>query len=393
MSHDLTDDLSAELNQRKSDNLYRQRLTVETPQGVNVVVQGQSYLSFCSNDYLGLASDPRLITAFKRGADQYGVGSGASHLVSGHSAAHHELEETLADWTGRPRALLFSTGYMANMGALTALLTKQDAVFEDRLNHASLLDGGLMSGARFQRYLHNDTLNLTNRLQRTDARRKLVVSDSVFSMDGDIAPAKALADTCRQHNSWLMLDDAHGLGCLGNTGAGICEEQNLSVDDVPILMGTLGKGIGTAGAFIAGSQELIEYLIQFARSYIYTTAMPPAVAAATIASIEIVKKEHWRRERLQILQTAFREGAQKLGYDVMPSNSPIQPILVGSAEKALQLAALLKQQGILITPIRYPTVAKNEARLRVTLSASHTDADLQRLLIALEQARELLHEH
>lgn len=386
-------DLKAELEERRAQQLYRQRLTLQSPQGTQLIVDGQPMLSFCSNDYLGLAADPRLATAFKQGIDDFGVGSGASHLVSGHSSAHHQLEEAIADWTGRPRALLFSTGYMANLGIIAALLNKQDAVFEDRLNHASLLDGGLISGARFQRYFHNDVQNLEIRLNKSEARRKLVVSDSVFSMDGDIAPVNKLASTCQNNDAWLMLDDAHGLGCLGQTGAGICEANNLSVDDVPVLMGTLGKAMGTAGAFVAGSEELIEYLIQFARPYIYTTAMPPAVAAATLASIEIVKTEHWRRQRLQELQAAFRVGAQALGYDVMPSGSPILPILVGSAEKALALAAALKQQGILITPIRYPTVAKDEARLRVTLSASHTDTDLKRLLDALERAKELLNEN
>lgn len=244
------DNLSTELAQRKEQALYRQRRTLETAQQPVVRVDGREYLAFCSNDYLGLANHPEVIKAFQQAADQYGVGGGASHLVNGHSRAHHDLELALAEFTGRPRALLFSTGYMANIGAVNALLDKQDAVFQDRLNHASLLDAGLLSGARFQRYLHNDFESLDTRLTKSDARRKLVVTDGVFSMDGDIAALPKLANVCEKHNAWLMVDDAHGFGCLGEQGGGCAEYFGLDSQDVQVLIGTLGKGFGTAGLLL-----------------------------------------------------------------------------------------------------------------------------------------------
>ncbi|MGB0733818.1 MAG: aminotransferase class I/II-fold pyridoxal phosphate-dependent enzyme, partial [Pontibacterium sp.] len=307
-------DLSNELNDRKTKALYRSRRVLESPQAPTVQVDGQDYLAFCSNDYLGLANHPKVREAFKRGIDEYGVGGGASHLVNGHSEAHHQLEEALAEFTGRPKALLFSNGYMANLGAVNGLLGKQDAVFEDRLNHASLLDAGLLSGARFQRYLHNDSVSLDTKLGKTDARRKLVVTDGVFSMDGDLAPLPSLCDVARKHDAWVMVDDAHGFGCLGAQGGGCAEYFDLGINDVQVLIGTLGKGFGTAGAFVAGSEELIETLVQFARTYIYTTSMPPAVAVATLESLKLLKTENWRREKLASLIKQFRQGCQALGY-------------------------------------------------------------------------------
>ena len=376
--------LALELEERKLASLYRQRRVLESPQEPEVKVDGKSYLAFCSNDYLGLANHPLIIQAFKQAADEYGVGGGASHLVNGHSYHHHALEEELAAFTGRTRALLFSNGYMANLGTVNALLNKQDAVFEDRLNHASLLDAGLLSGARFQRYLHNDVDSLTQRLAKTDARRKLVVTDGVFSMDGDVANLPALCEAANRADAWVMVDDAHGFGCLGEQGGGCAEHFNLTEEQLPVLMGTLGKAFGTSGAFVAGSEVLIETLIQHARTYIYTTSMPPAVAAATRASLKLVIEEKWRREKLTALIQQFREGCEQLGLALMDSPTPIQPIVVGDADKALEMSAKLRDKGLFITAIRPPTVPAGSARLRVTLSASHTPEQVDRLLSALD---------
>src|SRR5690606_36656586 len=339
----MDDVLQSALAERRAHNLYRERKIVDSPQGVEVVVDGKKYLNFCSNDYLGLANHPQIISALKNAADQFGVGSGASHLVWGHTALHHRLEEMLAAMTGRPRALLFSTGYMANLGVVNALLGQNDFVFEDKLNHASLLDAGLLSGARFQRFLHNDIDNLRTRLERAASGdnsngRKLICVDGVFSMDGDLAPLPQLATLAQQHDAWLMVDDAHGFGVLGEHGVGCAEYFNLDREELPILLGTLGKAAGTFGAFVAGSETLIETLIQFARTYIYTTALPAAVAAATLKSLELIHRENWRREHLQKLIARFRRGAELLDLQLMNSPSGIQPLLVGEADRAMQLS-------------------------------------------------------
>jgi 8-amino-7-oxononanoate synthase len=381
------DQLASELHVRKQASLYRERRVLQSPQQPDVIVDGKAYLAFCSNDYLGLANHPSIVAAFKQAADEYGVGGGASHLVTGHSFHHHALEEELAEFMGRPRALLFSNGYMANIGTINALLNKQDAVFEDRLNHASLLDAGLLSGARFQRYLHNDISSLGQRLDKSNARRSLVVTDGVFSMDGDIADLPAICDTAKKHNAWVMVDDAHGIGCLGDKGAGCAEYFDLSSQQLPVLMGTLGKAFGTSGAFVAGSDELIETLIQHARTYIYTTSMPPAVAAATRASLKLVQAENWRREHLSALIKRFRDGCVQLGLSLMDSPTPIQPILIGDADKAMAMSEALREKGVFVTAIRPPTVPNGSARLRVTLSASHTLEHVDRLLDALDQVK------
>ncbi|HDS1765898.1 8-amino-7-oxononanoate synthase [Pseudomonas putida] len=377
-------DLAARLAERRAADLYRQRPLLESPQGPEVVVDGQRLLAFCSNDYLGLANHPEVIAAWQAGAERWGVGGGASHLVVGHSAPHHQVEEALAELTGRPRALLFSTGYMANLGAITALVGQGDTVLQDRLNHASLLDGGLLSGARFNRYLHNDPASLASRLDKA-VGNTLVVTDGVFSMDGDLADLPALADVARARGAWLMVDDAHGLGTLGAQGGGIVEHFGLGVDDVPVLIGTLGKACGTAGAFVAGSEELIEALVQFARPYIYTTSQPPALACATLKSLELLRRETWRREHLAALIRQFRKGAQQMGLQLMDSPTPIQPIVIGDSAKALCLSRLLRERGLLVTAIRPPTVPAGSARLRVTLSAAHSEAQVQLLLNALAE--------
>lgn len=381
----LDDTLQAALAERRAQQLYRTRRVVSGPQGPELVVDGKPYLAFCSNDYLGLAGHPELVTALQRAAADCGVGSGASHLVSGHSALHHELEEALAAFTGRPRALLFSTGYMANLGVVNALLGRDDFIFEDKLNHASLLDAGLLSGARFQRFLHNDVANLEARLARAGAGRKLIAVDGVFSMDGDLAPLPELAAAAARHDAWLMVDDAHGIGVLGAGGGGCAEHWGLDRAQLPILMGTLGKAFGTFGAFVAGSEALIETLIQFARTYIYTTALPPALAAATLKSLELVRREGWRRDHLQALIARFRRGAEQLGLRLMPSASAVQPLLVGDAGRALALSEALAARGIWISAIRPPTVPAGTARLRITLSAAHSEAQVDRLLVALDE--------
>ncbi len=340
-------------------------------------------LSFCSNDYLGLANHPDLIKALQDGAHRYGVGSGAAHLVTGHTSAHHALEEELAEFTGRPRALLFSTGYMANLGAVTALLERGDSLFEDRLNHASLVDAGLLSRASLKRFRHADMTSLQQQLATSDKGQRMIASDGVFSMDGDMAPLPELAELAKKASAWLLVDDAHGLGVLGESGRGSLSHCKLSNEDVPILMCTLGKAFGTFGAFVAGSEELIETLIQHASSYIYTTAPPPAVAEATRVSLRLVQQESWRRERLKSLIARFREAVAELGLPLMSSVTPIQPILAGSAERALEWSRQLEAQGILVTPIRPPTVPQGSARLRITFSAIHTEGQLDRLLYAL----------
>ncbi|PKF69973.1 8-amino-7-oxononanoate synthase [Pseudomonas fluvialis] len=385
-------DLATRLAERRAAHLYRQRPLLESPQGPQVRVDGRELLAFCSNDYLGLANHPEVIQAMRDGAAQWGVGGGASHLVIGHSTPHHQLEEALAEFTGRPRALLFSTGYMANLAAVTALVGQGDTVLEDRLNHASLLDAGLLSGARFSRYLHNDAASLASRLEKATGNT-LVVSDGVFSMDGDLADLPALCAAARQKGAWLMVDDAHGFGPLGATGGGIVEHYGLGIEEVPVLVGTLGKGFGTAGAFVAGSEELIETLIQFARPYIYTTSQPPAVACATLKSLQLLQTESWRREHLNRLIARFRSGAAEIGLRLMDSPTPIQPILVGDSERALWLSALLRERGLLVGAIRPPTVPAGSARLRVTLSAAHSAAQLEQLLDALAECWPLVSEH
>jgi len=384
-------DLATRLAERRAAHLYRQRPLLETPQGPEVMVEGERLLAFCSNDYLGLANHPEVVRAMQQGAAKWGVGGGASHLVLGHSTPHHALEEALAEFTGRPRALLFSTGYMANLAAVTALVGQGDTVLEDRINHASLLDAGLLSGARFSRYLHNDAASLANRLQKATGNT-LVVTDGVFSMDGDLADLPALCAAAKQKDAWVLVDDAHGFGPLGATGAGIVEHFGLGVEDVQVLVGTLGKAFGTAGAFVAGSEELIETLIQFARPYIYTTSQPPAVACATLKSLELLRTENWRREHLNKLIARFREGAAAIGLTLMDSATPIQPILIGDSARALRLSALLRARGLLVTAIRPPTVPAGSARLRVTLSAAHSEAQLELLLQALAECWPLLGE-
>jgi 8-amino-7-oxononanoate synthase len=382
------DDIPATLAALTKRQLYRRRRVVESPAGRELVLAGRRFLNFCSNDYLGLAADPRVTAAFKAGADRWGVGSGASHLVAGHTAAHQELEAALADFTGRPRALLFGSGYAANVGTLGALLGPRDHVFEDRLNHASLLDGGRLSRAGFEWYEHADSADLASRLEahRLSSRRKLIVSDGTFSMDGDLCRLDDLIALAKQHGAWLMIDDAHGFGVHGAQGCGVVDPARHGCDEVPVLVGTLGKAFGTAGAFVAGSDSLIETLIQRARHYIYTTAMPSALAVATLESLRIARIEEWRRTRLAEHVARFRQGAAQLGLQLLPSSTPIQPLLIGAAGPTLEIGAALEARGVLVGVIRAPTVPAGTARLRITFSALHEAADVDRLLAALAEA-------
>lgn len=384
-------ELQQGLDERKSNALLRQRHTLYSPQGTQIILDGEHVTSFCSNDYLGLADHPDVIQAFHQGLEKFGAGSGASHLVSGHLVPHKILEEELAEFTGRSKALVFSSGYMANVGVLTTLLGKSDLVFEDRLNHASLLDGGLFSGASFKRYPHVDIQVLENKLANaSESGRKLIVSDGVFSMDGDIAPLPELVLAAEKNDSLLMIDDAHGFGVLGKKGGGsVAHWQETGVeineDNLQILVGTFGKAFGASGAFVAGSDELIETLIQFCRPYIYTTAMSPAMAEAIRCALVLIQKDQWRRDYLSQLISRFRKHCENLGLTLVPSQTPIQAVLIGDVETTLRASQDLREQGIFVSAIRPPTVPVGTARLRVTFSAIHTQEQFTKLLDGFER--------
>lgn len=426
--------LRDELSSIAAASRYRRRRVIDTDPAhpLRVRVDGRECVNFCSNDYLGLAAHPALRAAMSAAVERYGVGSGASHLVTGHGPEHHALEEELAEFTGRERALFFSTGYMANLGIVGALLKRGDHVLEDRLNHASLVDAGLVSGAKFGRYAHADVKALERLLSKrgasvaaprlrtadgTDAifrspsgtegyecepslsaartslqqtvnsreSRTLILTDGVFSMDGDIAPLAELAAACKQSQAVLMVDDAHGFGVLGASGQGSVAEAGLGQQDVPIYMATLGKACGVFGAFVAGSEALIETLIQRARTYIYTTALPAAVAAANRAALKLLHTEGWRRAQLNENIEYFRNGAAQLALPLMPSTTAIQPVVLGEESRALVASEALLHAGLLVTAIRPPTVPTGTARLRITLSAAHRRTDIDRLLDALKR--------
>ena len=365
--------------------LRRRRRNVEsTGPAQQVSVDGRAAINFCGNDYLGLAQHARLTAAFAQAAAA-GAGSGASHLVTGHHPLHHALEQRLAAWTGRERALAFSSGYLANLGVVCALAGRGDAVLEDRLNHASLIDAGLLSGARFARYAHADAAALAAKLSATPARRSIVVTDGVFSMDGDLAPLPALAAASRNAGALLIVDDAHGYGVLGATGRGTLEHFGLDEAAVPLAIGTLGKAFGSYGAFVTGPAELVELVLQRARSYRYTTALPPAVAAATIAALDVLDAEPWRRTRVLDLVARFRQRAATAGLVLAGSPTPIQPILLGTPDAALAASEALLARGFMVAAIRPPTVPAGTSRLRVTLSASHEDRDVDALVDALAE--------
>jgi len=380
--------LEATLAAAEAADRRRVRRTISAPipqQPTRILVDGRLCTAFCSNDYLGLSGDPRIAAAFAGAAAQYGVGSGASHLVCGHGPEHAALEEALADFLDRERAILFSTGYMANLGIAAALVGRGDLVVEDRLNHASLIDAGLATGARFQRYAHADAASADAVLAKHTARHRLLATDGVFSMDGDVAPLVELAEICSERDAWLVIDDAHGFGVLGAHGRGSVEAHGLSASQAPVLMATLGKAIGVFGAFVAGSRDLIDVLVQRARTYIYTTALPPAVAAAARQALELVRTESWRRDHLHELIGRFRSGAAALGLTLLPSGTPIQPLVLGSERRAVAASRHLLAAGLYVPAIRPPTVPAGSSRLRITLSAAHSAQDVARLLETLAE--------
>ncbi|MFJ5447144.1 8-amino-7-oxononanoate synthase [Methylobacillus methanolivorans] len=378
----LLEALQAELAERASLGLLRQRRVLNGMQGVHVEVDGKRLLSFCSNDYLGLASHPDLIAAMRDTASIAGAGSGASHLVTGHQQAHEALEQALQALMRLPGILLFTTGYMANLGVITALCGRDDAIFADKLNHASLNDAALLSRAELKRFPHNDLSSLERLLAQSHVRRKLVVVDAVFSMDGDLAPVPELLALCERYDAYLMLDDAHGFGVLGSEGRGILEHFTLDSPRI-IYMATLGKAAGAAGAFVAGPKILTDYLMQTARPYIYTTASPAPVAAAAMAGVRLIQQDHARRAHLHQLIAEFRATCQLQRWQLMASATAIQPIIIGSNDEALQVSKRLLERGILVPAIRPPTVPKGTARLRISLSAAHTHEDIAQLLEAL----------
>ncbi|MBI5007016.1 MAG: 8-amino-7-oxononanoate synthase [Nitrosomonadales bacterium] len=345
---------------------------------------GKPYLAFCSNDYLGLASHPQLVAALQQGAQQWGVGAGAAHLVSGHFAPHHRLEQQLAAFVGKPAGLLFSTGYMANLGVVQALVGKGDTVFADKLNHASLNDAMLLSRADTKRYRHGDMAQLAQLLAQTPNGRKLVITDAVFSMDGDIAPLREMLALCEQHDAWLYVDDAHGFGVLGRQGRGSLAHFGIDSPRI-IYMATLGKAAGVSGAFVAAEQVVIDTLVNHAHSYVYTTATPPALSVALLQSLQLIERGDALRAQLQQLVQRLRIGLADLPWRLMPSDTAIQPLLIGDNAQALQLSEGLRERGIWVAAIRPPTVPQGTARLRITLSAAHSEADVDRLIGALHE--------
>ena len=371
--------LAADLAQLDAEGLRRRRRVLETPQRARVRVDGRDYVAFCSNDYLGLAAHPEVIAAAQTGAAAYGVGAGASHLVLGHSEAHHALEAALAQFVGLPAALLFSSGYMANLAIVGALAKRGDAIFADKLNHASLNDAALLSRADFNRYPHGDVAALERLLSASAARRKVIVTDSVFSMDGDIAPVSRLLTLADRFDAALVIDDAHGFGVLGKNGRGILEHAAIDSSRVAYV-GTLGKAAGVYGAFVAGDADLIETLVQKARTYIYTTAPPPMLACALLKSLELIRSDTWRRDHLRALIALLRS---RLTRGLLPSHTPIQPLIVGEPAEALALSDALAVEGLLVPAIRPPTVPRGTARLRISLSADHSLEDVERLATAL----------
>lgn len=378
-------DLTEQLRVREQAGLKRSRQILEGPQTTHVTISKRDYLAFCSNDYLGLANHPDLIQSACDGAQQYGVGAGASHLINGHSLAHHKLEVALASFVGFPKALLFSTGYMANIGVVTALVGRDDAVFADKLNHASLNDAVVLSRAKLVRFPHLNLDVLEERLATSKAKRKLVVTDAVFSMDGDIVPVQKMRVLCEKYNAMLLLDDAHGFGVLGRQGRGCLftsEDDNFCSPNI-IYMATLGKAAGVSGAFVAAQPEIIETLIQMARSYIYTTAAPPLLAHTLLTSLALIEQEQWRREKLVQLIAQLKNGLRSLHWKLLPSITPIQPLLIGESGKAVQISNALREQGILVPAVRPPTVPQGTARLRISLSAAHCTEDVERLIMAL----------
>ncbi|TCJ18167.1 8-amino-7-oxononanoate synthase [Parasulfuritortus cantonensis] len=379
-------DLAARLAELDRLGLRRRRRVLDGPQGSRVRIDGRDYLSFASNDYLGLAGHPALAEAARAAAAEVGTGAGAAHLVTGHHALHDRLEHELAGFVGLPAGLLFATGYMANLGVVGALVDRHGAVFADKLNHASLVDAARLSRADHQRYRHNDLDHLEQLLRASTAQDKLIACDAVFSMDGDLAPVPELLALAQRYDAWLYLDDAHGFGVLGAGGRGILEHYGITRPDARLIyLATLGKAAGVSGACVAGSADLIEWLVNKARTYVYTTATPPMLAAAASASLALIAGEPARRRHLARLIARLKAGAAGLPWSLLPSETAIQPLLVGGNREALRLADGLAERAILCPAIRPPTVPEGTARLRISLSAGHDEADVDRLVAALAE--------
>jgi 8-amino-7-oxononanoate synthase len=381
--------LQLALDKRKAEGLLRQRRLLDSPQAEHIVANNKPYLSFCSNDYLGLANHPKLIAAMQKAAGDSGVGSGASGLVTGHHRYHDDLEKQLAKFVNMPAALLFSAGYMANIGALGALVGRGDAIFADKLNHACLNDGGYYSLAEFNRFAHNDVAALENLLKASTARHKLIAVDAVFSMDGDIAPLAEYLALCEKYDAYLYIDDAHGFGVLGEHGQGSLNHLKLKSPRI-IMMATLGKAAGVAGSFVAGESVVIDYLIQTAKSYVYSTPAPPALSATLSVSISLIEQGDDLRTHLRSLISYFKENLQCKRWQLMPSETSVQPLVVGDNLEALALGEYLQGQGILVPAIRPPTVPVGTARLRISLSAAHSLDDIKQLISAIQQAEQVL---
>ncbi|KAF4533741.1 hypothetical protein B566_EDAN005791 [Ephemera danica] len=382
------DRLSAEITEIAAAGLTRRRRVLDSRCGRTITVDGREQLNFASNDYLGLAGNGELAQALADGAMQWGAGSGAAHLVSGHLAPHERLEQEIAAFTGFPRALTFSTGYLANLAVTPTLAGRGDAIFSDKLNHASLIDAMQLAkanGASVRRYLHGDVAALERLLAASNAPTKLIVSDAVFSMEGDLAPLPLLFALAERHNAWLVVDDAHGFGVLGAQGRGTLAHFNLAYHPRILLMGTLGKAAGVAGAFVAGSPTVIEYLLQRARSYIFTTAAPPAIACALTKSLKMIGAGDALRAKLFARIAQLRDGLVGLPWALLPSVSAIQPLIVGDNDATVALAKALWERGLWVPAIRPPTVPKGTARLRISVSAAHTAADIARLVAALKE--------
>ena len=381
--------LKLSLDQRKVDGLLRQRRLLDSPQAEHIVANNQHFLSFCSNDYLGLANHPDLIATMQSAAQASGVGSGASNLITGHHRYHDNLEKQLAKFVQMPAALLFSTGYMANIGVISALMGRNDAVFADKLNHACLNDGAFLSRAAFHRFPHNDVVALEELLKTSTAKHKLIAADAVFSMDGDMAPLPEYLSLCEKYDAYLYVDDAHGFGVLGEHGQGTLNHFKLKSPRI-IMMATLGKAAGVAGAFVAGEQVVIEYLIQKANSYVYSTPAPPALSATLSASVNLIEHGDHLRSHLRTLIAYLKDNLDCRKWQLIPSDTAVQPLVVGGNHEALALSEYLQSCGVLVPAIRPPTVPVGTSRLRISLSAAHSIEDIQKLIKVLHQAETLL---
>ena len=379
------DALAEEHRERRERALWRTRQQLNSPQSVEVIRGSNRFLNFCSNDYLGLANHPRLKEAAVTASKTWGAGSGASHLVCGHQASHHRLEEELADFVGAQSALLFSTGYMANLAIPQSFLSRNDLLVQDKLNHASLIDSASLCRATFKRYRHNDINHLQKTLNTEKYRRTLISVDAVFSMDGDQAPITQLSDIAEENQAVLLIDDAHGFGVLGEQGRGSYSANRLIPNGPRLMLGTLGKALGSFGAFVAGNRVYIDHLKQFARTYTYTTALPPAVAEASRTALSILQDEPWRQEQLHQNIEYFRKCVAGIGLELMSSQTPIQPLVLGDEKNALAASQILENMGIWVSAIRPPTVPADTARLRITLTAEHKREHIDQLLEGLQQ--------